>query len=113
MAMMSAFAPALVALNDRKPLQALLESFRACLRNWRPGLLFWLSIVVLGIAVGLAVGLMVLIGTFVAQIGVLGVILVALLAIAGTLALYGLMLAIVLGSHYAAYREIFFGASSR
>ncbi len=56
------YAPALVALNDVPPIDAMKSSFKACMRNWRAGLIYFILILLLGIlaCIPLGLGLLVL-----------------------------------------------------
>ena len=106
--MMSAFAPALVTLNERGPIQALAQSFAGCLRNLLAGLVFWISLLAIAVAVGIGLTLLGMLAAFVAQLGAIMAVLVIVAFVAGALVLSAVALAVVLGSHYAAYRDIFY-----
>ncbi|HST00680.1 MAG TPA: BPSS1780 family membrane protein [Usitatibacter sp.] len=51
------FAPALVVLHDMEPMAALKESFKACLRNIMPSLIYGILMFLLGLLVPLTLGL--------------------------------------------------------
>ena len=63
MAMVNWFAPALIVLRDAKPAEAMKASFRACLRNWVPFLVYG----AIGLLIGVAV--MIVFGTVFATLG--------------------------------------------
>jgi hypothetical protein len=112
MAMVNWFAPALIVLHGAKPVDAMKASFRACMRNWIPFLVYG----AIGILIGTAV--MIVFGVAFASLG-LSVVFGAgdawaTKAIGGVIALGLLCLAVglvatpvVFGSSYAGYRDMF------
>ncbi|HYN78451.1 MAG TPA: BPSS1780 family membrane protein, partial [Lamprocystis sp. (in: g-proteobacteria)] len=106
--MMSSFAPALVVLDSRSPLQALAQSLLGCVRNIPAGLVYWVSLILLGAAVTLGLILLISVGAVIAQLGV-PVAMIALAAfVIGLFTLSAVSLAVLVGSVYAAYRDIYF-----
>ena len=105
--MMSSFAPALVALSAQTPLQALTQSLLGCVRNLPAGLVYWLSLLLLGAAVSLGLMLVVFIGGVIAGLGAPAAMLALTAFVLGVIALSALTLAVLVGSIYAAYRDIF------
>ena len=99
------FAPALIAINEKPVFAAIALSFRACLRNIFPFLVY--SLVALGVAI--AAGL--LIGTLFAVFAAVGGGAGAAAAIVPALLVLLLMLALMpiyVSSIYTSYKDIFY-----
>ncbi|HMM54824.1 MAG TPA: BPSS1780 family membrane protein [Candidatus Desulfobacillus sp.] len=97
------FAPLLVAWNDVPVVKALFFSFVACLRNWRPFLVYGLGIafvsaVLPGIVLGIA--------------GSLSPSLLRMLAVAISLPLLFVFVPTLFASFYVSYRDVFVSAAA-
>ena len=99
------FAPALIAINEKPVFSAIALSFRACLRNILPFLIY--SLVALG--VGIAAGLLIaaLFAVFAAVGGGAGVA-AAILPVILVLLLMLALMPIYVSSIYTSYRDIFY-----
>ena len=111
-AMANWFAPSLIVLRNARPLEAMLTSFRACMRNWAPFLVYG----VIGIGISVAASL-----AFVVLTGLLGFstvlalldgtaswssIGVELMSLGAVYVAFLIVIAVVVsGSTYAGYRD--------
>lgn len=105
--MMFTFAPALVAVGGERAMQALAMSLRGCVRNLPAGIFYWTLWVLIGI--GLTLGL-VIAGTILSLLGSPqspARIVVGLAAFIGLIVFTAYLMAAMIGSIYAAYRDIF------
>ena len=96
------FGPALIAINQETIFDAIKMSFRACLSNMLPFLMYGLACVGGFIVVGVVVGgIIALLGMLLKKIGfIIGVILIIIMMLA--------IIPIFLASTYAAYKDIFY-----
>jgi len=116
--MVNWFAPALIVLQDARPIAAMRTSFRACLRNWAPFLVY--GAIGVGIVLAVICAFAVVIGVigfgaFMAMFGgegnwgnwgSWGAMLFGILAIfVGYLAISVIMAPVIFGSMYAGYRD--------
>ena len=110
-AMLNWFAPALIVLRGAPPIEAMKASFRACMRNWLPFLVYG--------AIGIAIALpaMILIGVVAGFLGLslsfgnvealTGKIIAGVIALVLLFMALGLVLtSVVFGSTYASYRDM-------
>ena len=97
------FAPALVAIDGLPALQAMITSFRACLMNILPFLVYGLALFGLMIGAGIVFGIAgAVIGGLAAPLaGIILVLLVPIMIVFGT---------VVVVSIYTGYRDVFFHA---
>jgi len=99
------FAPALIAINEKPVFAAIALSFRACLRNILPFLIY--SLVVLGVGIAAALLMGALFAVFAAVGGGAGVM-AAILPILLALLLMLALMPIYVSSVYTSYKDIFY-----
>lgn len=92
------FAPMLAAWDDVPPAKALFFSFIACLRNWRPFLVYGLGVTFISaILPGLVLGI----------VGALSAPLLRMVAVAMSLPLLFVFVPTLFASFYVSYRDVF------
>jgi len=103
------FAPSLVALSDKTAWKAYKLSFRGCLKNWVPFLIYGLAVLVVGILLMLAISMLTgIMFVFISQGGTILATLIPMI-------LYGLIgipiAAILTLSIYTGFRDIYYQAA--
>jgi hypothetical protein len=98
------FTPALIIFHDLEPIEACKLSFRGCLKNWLPYLVYGIGLLLIMLVLIVPIG--VLIALKGVDFGAIGVGLLMVLAIVMGI----LSMPITMSSTYASYRDIYYRA---